>query len=82
MKFRSKRLLNKKSNFLGLSEWDLAFLGYELVFLYSILGILGLEIFSFVIFFGSALLLIQIRLRNREKVIGDYFRHLIQRISL
>lgn len=74
---KSLRVLNERSGFLGLSVFDLAFLGYTLILLNSLLCTVGLELLSFVIVGLLSFLLIHIRLTKRPKYIRDVLKFYI-----
>lgn len=69
---KSARLLNERPGWLGLSVWDLVFLGYFLIILNSLLRPFGLELLSFVIVAVLGVCLLQVRLRSRPKTIRDF----------
>lgn len=74
---KSLRILNERSGFLGLSVFDLAFLGYTLIILNSVLSKFGLELLSFPIVGLISILLIHIRLTRRPKFIRDFLKFYI-----
>lgn len=74
---KSLRILNQRSGFLGLSVFDLAFLGYALIILHTLLSQIGFELLSFLVTSILAILLIHIRLTKRPKFIRDFIKFYI-----
>ncbi|QDK37917.1 hypothetical protein DOE51_10140 [Bdellovibrio sp. NC01] len=74
MKYRSARLLNERSGWLGLSVWDLAIVAYTLIIANSLLQPFGFELLAFPIAGIALLFLVNIRLKSRPKTIRDYLR--------
>ena len=72
---KSPRVLNERSGFLGLSVFELAFLGYGLIVFHSLLGQIGLEVLSFAVVGLATVLLIHIRLTRRPKFIRDFLKY-------
>lgn len=72
MMVRPSRFLNEKSGFLGLSVFDLAALGYALVFIHPFCAARGLDILAFVAIGILAYFLVSLRLRHRPKTIRDF----------
>lgn len=76
-KYRSARLLNERSGWLGLSVWDIVVIVYVMVIANSLLRPWGVEFLSFPIAGLVLIFMINIRLRSRPKTIRDYLRKAI-----
>jgi hypothetical protein len=76
---KSSRALNEKSGWMGLQVFDLAALGYLLVFGFQVLEPFGLELFSFFMTGVIGWALIQLRLGQRSKFIRDFAQFQIKR---
>ena len=72
---KTSRILNEKSGFFGLGVLDLAGLGYFLILTHSIFEKMNLEILSFLITGILTVILIQIRLTQRQKFIRDFLKY-------
>lgn len=72
MMVRPSRFLNEKSGFLGLSVFDLAALGYALVFIHPFCAARGLDLLAFIVIGIFAYFLVSLRLRHRPKTIRDF----------
>lgn len=66
------RILNEKPGFLGLQVTDLIILGYTLILSHSLLSLIDLELFSFVLTGLIGFFLVGIRVSHRPKIIRDY----------
>lgn len=81
------RVLNEKPGFLGLSVFDFAVLGYFLILTHTVLTHFTLELLAFPLSGLVTVFLINVRLKNRPKVIRDYFffitnRHIYPKLRL
>lgn len=74
MRIRTVRLLNERPGWLGLSFWDIAGLGYFLLFSHAVCEGLGIEILSFILTGVLFLGLLKVRLSSRPKTIRDFLR--------
>lgn len=77
---KSSRYLNERSNWFGLSVFDLAGLGYLLILSFEFLSQWDLELFAFAVTGVKGLALIQIRLAGRPKCIRDFLQFQFKRI--
>lgn len=69
------RILNERTGFLGLSVLDLGGIGYFLIFTHSLLELINLELLAFLFSGILAIVLIQIRLTQRPKIIRDFVKY-------
>jgi hypothetical protein len=74
MRIRTIRLLNERPGWLGLSFWDIAGVGYFLLFSHAVCESVGLPLLSFVLTAFLFLGLLKIRLSSRPKTIRDFLR--------
>ena len=72
---KTSRILNEKSGFMGLGVLDLAGLGYFLILTHSIFEKMNLELLSFLFAGILTVILIQIRLTQRQKFIRDFLKY-------
>lgn len=79
MKYKSSRLLNERSGWLGLSVWDLATISYILIGANALLRPYGYELFAFPVAGVALFVLINIRLKSRPKTIRDSVRAQLER---
>ena len=77
--FKPSKILNIKSNFLGLSLDDLLGLMVFYTFFQLLFASLGLEILSIILTLFTAIFLIPIRLKYRRGVIKDYAFYLFHK---
>jgi hypothetical protein len=74
---KTSRLLNERSGFLGLSVLDLGVIGYILIISHSLLGLIEMELLSFLVSGLAAVFLIHIRLTQRERIIRDFLKYYV-----
>ena len=77
--FKPSKILNIKSNCLGLTLDDLMGLMVFYTFFQLIFASIGLEILSIILTFFTALFLIPIRLKYRRGIIKDYFTYFFRK---
>ena len=77
--FKPSKILNIKSNCLGLTLDDLMGLMIFYTFFQLLFASIGLEILSIILTFFTALFLIPIRLKYRRGIIKDYFTYFFRK---
>ncbi|MFZ3231730.1 MAG: hypothetical protein WA160_16095 [Pseudobdellovibrio sp.] len=74
---KTLRILNEKTGFLGLTVVDLGVVGYFLISVHSLLSLINLELVAFLLTGILSVLLIQVRLTQRPKIIRDFFKYYV-----